>query len=146
MTVESRGHLNPGAPEVTLDRAPIGLDDLVRWVWTARWDVPPGRTVRQRVLQYPAFNLVTDPVTATLHGPRTGVDVRELAGRSWVVGVLLRPGATPLFTATAPAALRGTAEEVRGAPVAELTAAVAGGDPAATVRDWLAPLADRVTD
>lgn len=94
MTVEPRGHLNPGAPEVALDRVRIGLDDLVRWVWTARWDVPPGRTVRQRVLQYPAFNLVTDPVTATLHGPRTGVDVRELTGRSWVVGVLLRPGAT----------------------------------------------------
>lgn len=146
MTVESRGHLNPGAPGVALDRVPIGLDDLVRWVWTARWDVPPGRTARQRVLQYPAFNLVTGPVTAMLHGPRTGVDVRELSGRSWVVGVLLRPGATPLFTATAPAALRGSAEEVHGAPVAELTAAVAGGDPAATVRGWLAPLADRVTD
>ncbi|WP_224391698.1 helix-turn-helix domain-containing protein [Pseudonocardia sp. ICBG1293] len=146
MTVESRGHLNPGAPEVVLERVPIGLDDLVRWVWTARWDVPPGRPVRQRVLQYPAFNLVTDPATATLHGPRTGVDVRELAGRSWVVGVLLRPGATPLFTTTAPAALRGAAEEVHGAPVAVLGAAMAGGDPAATVRDWLAPLTDRVTD
>ncbi|MEJ8279221.1 AraC family transcriptional regulator [Pseudonocardia spirodelae] len=145
--IESRGHINPGTPGTSLRRVPIGLDDLVRWVWTARWDLPPGRTVRQRVLQYPAFNVVAGPRAATLHGPRTGVDVRELAGRSWVVGVLLRPGATPLFTTTAPAALRGGEEPVTGAPLAELTAAVEGdGDPAAVVRAWLEPWADAVTD
>lgn len=80
--VESRGHLNPGAPEVTLSRFPAGLDALLRWVWVARWDVPAGRTVRQRVLQYPSFNLVAGPDGTHLHGPRTVVDVRELTGCS----------------------------------------------------------------
>lgn len=149
--VESRGHLNPGAPEVSLTRFPIGLDDLVRWVWVARWDVPEGRTVAQRVLQYPAFNLVTDPVGATLHGPSTVVDVRELAGRSWVVGVLLRPAATPLLTTTAPAGLRAGAEPFPGAPVPAVAAAAGAGTATeaaltAVLREWLGPFAGRVTD
>ncbi|MBN9735258.1 MULTISPECIES: helix-turn-helix domain-containing protein [unclassified Pseudonocardia] len=148
--VESRGHLNPGAPEVALSRFPAGLDALVRWVWVARWTVPHGRTVTQRVLQYPSFNLVTGPVGAYLYGPRTVVGTRELAGRSWVAGVLLRPAAAPVLTTTAPAALTGAEEPFPGAPVAELTAAVHGSEPdravAAVVRDWLGPYADRVTD
>lgn len=157
--VESRGHLNPGSPEVALNRFPIGCDDLVRWAWVARWDVPPGATLTQRVLQYPSFNLVTDPTGANLYGPTTGVGTRELTGRSWVVGVLLRPAATPLLTATPPAALRGGEEPFPGAPVAALTAAMrdsaahagwgASGtrpDPviAGVLRGWLAPFAERV--
>ncbi|MEQ3554803.1 helix-turn-helix domain-containing protein [Pseudonocardia nematodicida] len=145
--VDSRGHLNPGDPDVRLSRFPIGLDELVRWVWVSRWDVPPGRTRPQRVLQYPAFNLVTDPVAATLYGPRTVVDVRELAGTSWVVGVLLRPAATPLLTTTAPAALRGGEEPFPQAPVGEVAAAVHDDRAVAdVVRGWLAPDAGRVGD
>ena len=149
--VESRGHLNPGGPDVALSRFPIGLDELVRWAWVARWDVPDGATRPQRVLQYPAFNLVTEPAGAYLYGPRTVVDVRELTGRSWVAAVLLRPAATPLLTATPPAALRGSSEPFPGAPVAARTAAVHDAtDPdrsvAAVLRDWLAPAAARVGD
>ncbi|ANY08210.1 DUF6597 domain-containing transcriptional factor [Pseudonocardia sp. HH130630-07] len=149
--VVSRGHLNPGSPGVALSRFPVGLDPLVRWAWVVRWELAPGRTVAQRVLQYPSFNLVAGPQGADLHGPRTVVDVRELAGRSWVVGLLLRPGATPALTGTPPAALAGTAEPMPGAPIAELTAAVhAPGGPdravAAVVRYWLEPVAGRVTE
>ncbi|BBG00640.1 MULTISPECIES: AraC family transcriptional regulator [Pseudonocardia] len=149
--VESRGHLNPGGPDVALSRFPIGLDELVRWAWVARWDVPPGCTRPQRVLQYPAFNLVTGPAGAYLHGPRRVVDVRELTGRSWVVGVLLRPAATPLLSATPAAALRGSSEPSPGAPVAVLSAAVHdAADPdravAEALRRWLAPAASRIGD
>ena len=149
--VESRGHLNPGAPDVSLSRFPIGLDDLVRWAWVVRWDVAPGRTSVQRVLQYPAFNLVVDPLGATLHGPKTVVDARELAGRSWVAAVLLRPAALPLLSTTPPADLRGAAEPFDGAPVAAVTEAVhepvdADRAVAAVLRDWLAPCARRVTE
>ncbi|MFP5072266.1 helix-turn-helix domain-containing protein [Pseudonocardia nantongensis] len=147
--VESRGHLTPGAPEVALSRSPIGLDELVRWAWVVRWDVPPGRTSVQRVLQYPAFNLVVDPAGANLHGPKTVVDVRELAGRSWVAAVLLRPAALPLLSATPPAALRGAVEPFPGAPLAAVTTAMQdSADPgravAGVLRDWLAPCAGRV--
>ena len=149
--VQSRGHLNPGAPEVALSRFPIGLDDLVRWAWVVRWDVAPGRTSVQRVLQYPAFNLVVDPLGAHLHGPKTVVDVRELAGRSWVAAVLLRPAALPLLSTTPPTELRGAAEPFREAPVATVTAAMHdSADPdravAAVLRDWLAPYAERVEE
>ncbi|MEV1291821.1 helix-turn-helix domain-containing protein [Pseudonocardia sp. NPDC049635] len=149
--VESRGHLNPGGPDVTLSRFPIGLDELVRWAWVARWDIPDGEVRPQRVLQYPAFNLVTDPQGAYLYAPRTVVDTRELTGRSWVAAVLLRPAATPLLTTTPPAVLRGSSEPVPGAPVAELTAAVHDpADPdravAAVLRGWLGPVAARVGD
>ncbi|MBC3190744.1 AraC family transcriptional regulator [Pseudonocardia sp. C8] len=129
----------------------MGLDDLVRWVWVARWDVPPGRTVTQRVLQYPTFNLVTGPDGANLYGPRTVVGTRDLTGRSWVAGVLLRPAATPLLTTTPPVALHAGEEPFPGAPVAAVTAAVHdSADPdravAAVLRDWLRPYAERVTD
>lgn len=147
--VESRGHLNPGAPEASLSRFPIGLDDLVRWAWIVRWDVAPGRTCVQRVLQYPSFNLVVDPLGAQLHGPRTVVDTRELAGRSWVAAVLLRPAALPLLSTTPPAHLRGAAEPYPGAPVGAVAAAMRDpADPdravAAVLWDWLGPYAERV--
>lgn len=158
--VESRGHLNPGDPEVSLSRFPIGLDELVRWAWVVRWDVAPGRTSVQRVLQYPSFNLVVDPLGAHLHGPKTVVDTRELAGRSWVAAVLLRPAALPLLSTTPPAALRGAAEPVPDAPVDRVRSAMdepadpdrersAGGTSpdtavASVLRDWLAPCAARV--
>lgn len=147
--VDSRGHLTPGAPEVALSRFPIGLDDLVRWAWVVRWDVAPGRTSVQRVLQYPAFNLVVDPIGARLYGPKTVVDTRELAGRSWVAAVLLRPAALPLLSATPPAALQGSSEPVPDAPVGAVTAAMRdSADPdravAGVLREWLAPCAARV--
>jgi AraC-like DNA-binding protein len=155
--VDSRGHLNPGDREVRFDRFTLGadLDDLVRHVWVARWDVPPGQVRPQRVLTYPAANAVLGPAGATLHGPDRVLSVRELSGRSWVVGVLLRPAATRLLTATDPVRLVGRRERLRGAPVAQVAAAMAAGtdvegpmrtDLAGPLRAWLLPLAAQVAD
>lgn len=147
--VRSRGHLNPGDPEVRFDRFTLGadLDDLVRHVWVARWDVPPGQVRPQRVLTYPAANAVLGPAGATLHGPDRVLSVRELSGRSWVVGVLLRPAATRVLTATDPVRLVGGRERLTGAPSAQVAAAMtAGTDLLGPLRAWLLPLAARVDD
>ncbi|WP_454049631.1 helix-turn-helix domain-containing protein [Cellulomonas sp. Marseille-Q8402] len=151
-TVGSRGHLNPGDPGVRFDRFTLGdeLDALVRHVWVARWDVPPGQTRPQRVLTYPAANAVLGPTGATLHGPERVLSVRELSGRSWVVGVLLRPAATPLLTTTDPVRLAGREEPLPGAPVREVAAVMAHGRDPAGLRPllsaWLRPSAARVDD
>lgn len=147
--VESRGHLNPGDPEVRFDRFTLGadLDAVVRHVWVARWDVPPGQVRPQRVLTYPAANAVLGPVGATLHGPERMLSVRELSGRSWVVGVLLRPAASRLLTTTDPVRLVGRRERLAGAPHAQVAAATARGtDVEPLLRAWLEPLTARVDD
>jgi len=99
---ESRGHLNPGSPGLAFDRFGLGADlsDLVRHVWVPRWDLPDGEVRPQRVLTYPAFNAVITPEYATLFGPDSRVQVQELRGTSWAVGVLFRPAAAPLLTGT----------------------------------------------
>ena len=159
--VESAGHLNPGDPEVAFSRfvlgepaAPAGdaLVELVRHVWVARWDVPPGEVRTQRVLTYPAANAVLQPSGATLHGPSRVLATQDLAGRSWVVGVLLRPAATRVLTATEPARLVGRGEALPGAPLPAVAAAMgqardaADRAVAALLRAWLTPVADRVDD
>ncbi|WP_282946214.1 AraC family transcriptional regulator [Cellulomonas endometrii] len=149
--VGSAGHLNPGDAEVAFDRFGLdGLGDLVRHVWVARWDVPAGETRPQRVLTYPTGNVVLQPGGAELHGPDRVLAVQELAGRSWVVGVLLRPAATRLLTTTDPVRLAGRHEPLPSAPLAEVTAAMgAPGAPrtvAPVLDDWLRPVAARVDD
>lgn len=152
--VESAGHLNPGDPEVAFSRFVLGadLDDLVRHVWVARWDVPPGEVRTQRVLTYPAANAVLQPAGATLHGPARVLTTQDLTGRSWVVGVLLRPAAARLLTATEPTRLVGRGEPLPAAPLGAVAAAMArppgeaDGAVAALLRAWLAPAAARVDD
>ena len=156
--VESAGHLNPGDPEVAFSRFRLGtdLDDLVRHVWVARWDVPPGEVRPQRVLTYPSANAVLQPAGATLHGPSRVLATQDLTGRSWVVGVLLRPAAARLLTSTEPVRLVGREEPLPGAPLpavaaamgrpAEAPAAAADREVAALLHGWLAPVAARVDD
>lgn len=146
----SAGYLNPGDAEVRFARTALGedLDALVRHVWTAHWDVPPGEVRAQRVLTYPSANVVVQPGRADLHGPDRVLSVQELAGRSWVVGVLLRPAATRLLTATDPVRLVGGHEPLPTAPLRALTAAMCAANPTSDVTDalrgWLAPVAVRV--
>jgi AraC-like DNA-binding protein len=51
---ESKGHLNPGAPGVELERfePDAALADLVRHIWLAHWRLPAGEVAHQRVLTY----------------------------------------------------------------------------------------------
>lgn len=149
----SKGHLNPGDPELSFERFELGaeLSELVRHVWIVRWDVPPGEVRPQRVLTYPAFNAAIEPGTAALYGPHARVRVQELRGRSWVVGVLFRPAAGPLLTRTDPAELAGASEPLPGAPRAGVEQIMESSpfDRAALARvlqAWLGPLAARVDD
>ncbi len=148
--VESRGHLNPGAPEVAFDRFALGpeLDELVRHVWVARWSVPDGQVLPQRVLTYPACNAVLVPEGASLYGPDRRVTTQRLTGSSWVVGVLFRPAAAVVVTSTPPEALVGGGEDLPGAPHAAVVAAMAAdegrGVLAVILERWLGALAAQV--
>lgn len=70
---------------------PADLRDRIRWFWMPRWNLAPGQTSRQEVLPFPASNLVVAPAGVSLSGPTTGASHRELTGRGWAVGALLRP-------------------------------------------------------
>jgi AraC-like DNA-binding protein len=148
----SKGHLNPGSPGVELERfeAAPELADLVRHVWLARWRLPPGEVNQQRVLSYPAFNLVFAGGAAALYGPNPKLQVRQLAGEGWALGLLLRPAAGPLLSPVAPAVLVAGHRPVQDAPVAEVALAIGEASPAGVLTPilsrWLGPTAARVDD
>ena len=149
---ESKGHLNPGTSDLRMDRFKLGADlgDLVRHVWAGRWSVPDGEVRPQRVLTYPALNAVIMPGVAALFVPDSRVQVQELRGTSWVVGVLLRPAAGPLLTATDPVTLTGSSEPLPAAPAGAVEAIMAGGgglrELTPVLRGWLRPAAEAVDD
>lgn len=66
---------------------------LVMWFWIPEWDIAPGRTSRQQIVSYPALNLVVEPDAVTVSGATTRALHRDLRGRGWAVGALLRPAA-----------------------------------------------------
>ena len=153
--VASRGHLNPGSPHVVFDRFDLGLPELVRNVWVVRWDVP--RPLVQRVLNYPAVNVVTEagpqvdgPHHTGLYGPTPKVSTRTLHGVGWAVGVLFRPAATPLLTDLTAGELLGVDVAFSTGPADALADEMRdGGSRDALSRlllDWLTPLADRVDE
>jgi AraC-like DNA-binding protein len=149
---ESKGHLNPGSSGVDLDRFELGagLCDLVRHVWVVRWAVPDGEVRPQRVLTYPALNAVIQPGSAALYGPDSRVQVQELRGTSWVVGVLFRPAAGPLLT-TDPRALVSSSEPLPTAPTGPVRQIMAGvpydqRELGRMLRAWLLPVAADIDD
>ncbi|MFD1860780.1 AraC family transcriptional regulator [Aeromicrobium camelliae] len=148
--VTSKGHLNPGDREVHFERFDPGLDPLVRHVWIVRWDVPAGQRRPQRVLTYPAGNIVIGPEGAALYGPDSRVQVRELTGRSWAVGILLRAAGMRALIATPPDSLVGAAEPLPSSPHADIVAAISAVDMSdritSILRRWLGPLAEQVDD
>jgi AraC-like DNA-binding protein len=108
--------------------APPEVAEFVRWFWIPEWDIAPGRTSRQYIVSYPACNLVVQPQQVTLSGPTTRVSYRDLTGRGWAVGALLRPAAVPAFTPD-PARLRDREVIVEAPDLhAEVVAAMAIGD------------------
>ena len=150
---ESKGHLNPGSSGLRFDRFELGpgLSDLVRHVWVPRWMVPDGEVRPQRVLSYPAFNAVITPEYASLFGPDSRVQVQELRGTSWGVGILFRPAAGPLLTATDPVTLIGSSEPLPTAPAGRLRQIMAEaeynrGAVVRVLRAWLVPIAAGVDD
>lgn len=94
---DSRGVLYPRKLQgFTRHAAPDDLADFLGWWWIPVWDLPPGRVERQTLLPFPACNLVVEPDGAVISGPTTGVSHRDLAGRGWAVGALLRPAGAAL--------------------------------------------------
>ena len=92
--ISGRGVLYPTRlPTFQRVAAPAELADLIRWFWIPRWDIPLGRSSRQHVLPFPASNLVVEPNGVTLQGPTTRASYRDLRGKGWAVGALLRPAA-----------------------------------------------------
>lgn len=152
----SRGHLNPGAEGVEFDRFELGpapgLAELVRHIWVARWSVPEGETREQRMLTYPAFNVVMQPEGAMLAAPDPKLSVVSLQGDSWAVGVLFRPAAGPVLCGTShPRDLLGLGVPYGGAPVCDVATAMGETDAVqrrrrllAVLRAWLVPLAGGV--
>ena len=99
---------------------PPELEDRVRWFWIPEWKLGPGVVSRQEILPFPALNFVVQPQGVTLSGPATRRSHRDLSGRGWAFGVLLRPAAVPAFTSD-PGALR---DLEAGFPAPELHTAV----------------------
>ncbi|MGN6272214.1 MAG: helix-turn-helix domain-containing protein [Protaetiibacter sp.] len=104
----SRGVLYP-ARLPTFTRMPPSPAEapLVVHFWIPEWNVEPGRVSRQHVIGYPALNLVVTDGEAMVSGPTTRRSHRDLRGRGWAVGALLRPAAVPAIAGD-PLALRDT--------------------------------------
>lgn len=103
-TGRCRGVLYPARlPTFRRLSPPPALAELVRWFWIPEWDLPEGRASRQYLIAFPALNLVVEcgdfapPGMVGLSGPTTRASYRDLTGRGWAVGALLRPAAVPLF-------------------------------------------------
>lgn len=94
MVNPTRGILYPARlPEFHRLPAPAEVADLVVWFWIPEWDIEAGRSSRQEVVSYPALNLVVEPHGVSLSGATTRASHRDLRGRGWAVGALLRPAA-----------------------------------------------------
>jgi AraC-like DNA-binding protein len=150
---ESKGHLNPGASGVELERfdPDPALGDLVRHVWLVQWRLPAGEVTHQRVLTYPTFNVVITEGGAALYGPDPKLQVRTLSGTGAALGLLLRPAAGRLLVSeVTPAELVGRSRPLPDAPIAEVEEALSRPTPApvltALLARWLGPLAARVDD
>ncbi|MCB0910533.1 MAG: AraC family transcriptional regulator [Propionibacteriaceae bacterium] len=106
MLPSSRGTLYPKRlPDFHRLEPPAAASALVRWVWISSWNLSDGSVSRQHLIGFPALNLAVESTMVGLSGPTTRTSHRDLSGRGWVVGALLRPAAVPAFTDD-PASLR----------------------------------------
>lgn len=108
MVSPTRGVLYPARLPEFHRLQPVGMArDLAMWFWIPEWDVGPGRSSRQEIVGYPALNLVVEQGSVTLSGATTRAFHRDLRGRGWAVGALLRPAAVTALTADAAALVDG---------------------------------------
>jgi len=117
----SRGVLYPTRLP-TFHREPVTgeLTAFVRWFWIPEWDIEPGRSSRQHLIGFPASNLVVENGMTGISGPTTRASFRDLTGKGWALGALLRPAATPALVGDA-ARFRDAYQEVE---LPDLAAAV----------------------
>ncbi len=140
MTDRTRGALFPAElPRFTRVTPDAEVADLVEWYWVPEWDLPTGHTSAQRVLAYPATNLVVEPGGVALHGATTRVTERVLSGTGWAVGAVLRPAAAAVLSGTL-AELVDASTAVDASGLAAAVAAVMPGNArraAGLVGTWL---------
>ena len=106
MLPSSRGALFPKRlPDFHRLAPPSDADELVAWFWITSWSLPDGSVSRQDVIGFPTSNLVVEPALVGLAGPATRASHRDLSGRGWAVGALLKPAAVPALTSD-PVSLR----------------------------------------
>ncbi|MDQ4215361.1 helix-turn-helix domain-containing protein [Microbacterium capsulatum] len=156
MVNPTRGVLYPARlPQFHRIAPPADAAELVAWVWIPEWDLEPGRSSRQDLVSYPALNLVveaSDRETAPvqLFGATTRAGFRDLAGRGWAVGALLRPAAVAALAAEPSSFLDGAIEIDAPELEREVARAMASGDgrlerAAGAVCDWLRDRVGEVT-
>ena len=93
-TATEKGILDPGTAErVHLDRwlpSPASAQIIERF-WALRFDVPSPQV--QPLLPHPCANIAFGSADPGVHGPPRRRDDHRIAGRGWVLGAKLRPGA-----------------------------------------------------
>ncbi|GAA4822891.1 AraC family transcriptional regulator [Tomitella cavernea] len=128
----SKGVVRPDR-RVTMRRlgVPHDVAALARHVWIPRWDLPAGEVLAQPVLEYPGTNVVIEPAAAALYGPQRGLSTIDLRGRSWGVGILLRPAAGTILTGRHMDEVAGATHDVpSGGRLVPAVRAVMEGEPA----------------
>lgn len=128
MVNPTRGVLYPARlPQFHRLPPPVEVAELVGWFWIPEWDIGPGRSSRQDVVSYPALNLVVEGSAVSLSGATTRAFHRDLRGRGWAVGALLRPAAVAALVEE-PASLVDTEIAVDAPELAQaVTAAMSSG-------------------
>ena len=111
LPADTRGIVDPAAMVQVVDfaRYPPGdaLDGLVDWFWSVSWDLPPGQTFVQQVLNHPAGHIsigTIDDAGVPLHPPQgrvygviTGVSERRLTVDGWTVAAKTTVGGLGVF-------------------------------------------------
>ncbi len=129
---DGRGVLYPTRlPRFARYPAPAPVADRVAWFWIPEWDLAPGRTSRQHLIAFAACNLVVEGSEVAISGPTTRSSYRDLAGRGWAVGALLRPAAVTALIDDPGALADGRRvldlPELRDSVVAAMAGAATGG-------------------
>lgn len=89
---DRRGILYPQRlPRFHRRKVTSALESYARWFWISQWALPEGERSEQRLLPFPAANLVIEREKVTLSGPATGVSTQVLTAQGWALGLLLRP-------------------------------------------------------
>lgn len=149
MLPSSRGALFPKRlPDFHRLAPPVEADELVEWFWITSWSLPDGSVSRQNVIGYPTSNLVVEPALVGLAGPTTRASHRDLSGRGWAVGALLKPAAVRALTSD-PVSLRDRYEPVDapdllGRVTEALAAGVTEGTRTSAAAEFAAWLAEEV--
>ena len=93
VTATDKGLLDPvTAGRVELQRwQPTAAGQLIERFWTLQFNVP--RPEIQPVLPHPCVNIAFGSADPGVHGPARDRDDHQIAGRGWVLGAKLRPGA-----------------------------------------------------